>query len=490
MSRAHIQFRGVIADIDQKKSGWHFPDQLIIRVWKWCNFRCAFCNVAENEKVLSIKASLKEILAITFRKILHSNLTSGRINVTVSWGEPSIFQAETIFVLRYFRKYFEKRGITAQFDIQTNASNIDQRFSEILKQEWVVQALVSTHAHDPDIYKKIIGVPYETLGKKAELGIRNLIECWIPVSLNIVMNWVNADHYFEHIQYLVASFPEIELYNLGMMQPHWMAQKNLEELYLPYEKGHHQYNRAIHYLKWIGKRVHSHLVGPPVCYMDDVSSSLEYLHNRNIFREWPQSQTLIQDINDDNKTHTSACRMCRAKRVCSGTWKEYADKQTLHPIPTGQFLISSKWCHIFENKAAAEKLYSQGIREVFILGKDSNQIIDDIATVKNIWYESIILVDTFENVKNPSDISWVTIQSWFEDMKKYGLQKLLHIERYNRESGFQFQIDSDVHIPYLSSKEAEWINQHPFPSIVYHVHSWSHEAKMKCQNRSNIVFWK
>jgi hypothetical protein len=33
MSRAHIQFRGVIADIDQKKSGWHFPDQLIIRVW-------------------------------------------------------------------------------------------------------------------------------------------------------------------------------------------------------------------------------------------------------------------------------------------------------------------------------------------------------------------------------------------------------------------------------------------------------------------------
>lgn len=101
MARKHILYRTIFHH--QEKGKQELGEQLIIRVGKWCNFRCVFCNVAENENVLSIKSSIKEILAITFYKIKYSNFSSKELNVTISWGEPSIFQKETLFILKFFK---------------------------------------------------------------------------------------------------------------------------------------------------------------------------------------------------------------------------------------------------------------------------------------------------------------------------------------------------------------------------------------------------
>ena len=130
MPRKKIRYRTIYRENDIKL--W-LPEQLIIRVWKWCNFRCIFCNVAENESVLSLKSSIREILAITFYKLKYSTVLSNHINITISWWEPSIFQKETIFILKYFTKYFRDRSIHTAFDLQSNASNIDTLFAQRLR---------------------------------------------------------------------------------------------------------------------------------------------------------------------------------------------------------------------------------------------------------------------------------------------------------------------------------------------------------------------
>ena len=168
MPRKKIRYRTIYRENDIKL--W-LPEQLIIRVWKWCNFRCIFCNVAENESVLSLKSSIREILAITFYKLKYSTVLSNHINITISWWEPSIFQKETIFILKYFTKYFRDRSIHTAFDLQSNASNIDTLFAQRLKELWVIQALISSHAHDPKIFQDIIGVKYTTMWPKFEHGV-------------------------------------------------------------------------------------------------------------------------------------------------------------------------------------------------------------------------------------------------------------------------------------------------------------------------------
>lgn len=111
-----------------------------------------------------------------------------------------------------------------------------------------------------------------------------------------------------------------------------MAQENFERLFAQYEDVAPIYSKVIAYLKSHNKRVHSHFVGLPLCHLDDWSNSMEYMYNKGLFQSDPTQHTLIHEINDANKTHPSACDRCSAKRVCSGVWKEYAEKQKLKTI--------------------------------------------------------------------------------------------------------------------------------------------------------------
>jgi len=89
-------------------------------------------------------------------KLKYSNFDSGQIIVTISGGEPSIFQKETIFALKYIKSFLEKRGIQPIFEIQTNASNIDEAFARKLKKHGIYLALVSFHMMDKQVFEKVI----------------------------------------------------------------------------------------------------------------------------------------------------------------------------------------------------------------------------------------------------------------------------------------------------------------------------------------------
>lgn len=388
-----------------------------------------------------MKSSIREILAITFYKIKYSKFIGDHINVTISGWEPSIFQKETIFSLKYFTEFFRKRDIKVTFDLQSNASNIDEVFASKLAKLWVQQALISSHAHDPEIFQKIIGVDYLVMWPRFDIGVRSLIHAGVSVTFNIVLNNLNKDHYFDHVQYLMQKYPSVSLYNIGYVQPHGMAQENFGNLVGQYSEIEYIYNKVIAFLKSHGKKVHSHLVWLPLCYLNEWGSSMEYMHNKNLFSK-NQEQTLIQAINDDNKVHPLSCNLCPAKRVCSGVWKEFENFQKLKPY-TYKLV---QWDTSFsDNQDQISREYSGGKRQFFVLVEWLSESLEDILLhIRSLWYAWVSLI--FNNYVSNIDykkFAGMNIQILAKD-KGSTSQLIDTILKYNLWTQFQFRIHLDV----------------------------------------------
>jgi len=486
MSRSWIKHRAIIdtykADADSSTKS--LPEQLIIRVWKACNFRCNFCNVAANEAILWVKPQIKEILAQTFYRIKYSNFSSWVVNVTISWWEPSIFQIETIFVLKYFEKYFNCRNINATFELQSNASNISKKFSEDLKKNKIFDVMVSNHTHDPDEYKTYIWVPYDVMWPKVHRGIRNLISSWITVSFNTILSWINAGSYLDHIKYLHKNYPEVLVYNIGFIQPHWMAQENFDKLFIQYHEVSKIYNDVVCYLKASRKKVHSHLVWLPLCYLDDWSCCMEYYHNKSIILQWPSWQTLIQSINDDNKWYDTKCNSCMVKWLCSGIWKEYIWKQKIKPIKYSQYFsndISSK-TSFYTWREKIWKIKSRWVQQVFIL--DSLNHIEWIADLRKFWFQMITLC--FNKIPNKVDlILYASLNIQILDFH-YSMKSFLdEVVYFNSKTWVQFHIRLDIHVYNFDGSIEKLIHLDTYQNFRFHLIN----PKISSQKRDNIYIY-
>ena len=449
MSRNKVLFRSLLQQKDVSISKeLRLPEQLIIRVWKACNFRCVFCNVAENEAILAMKPKIKEILAQAFYRIKYSNLESGIINITISGWEPSLFQTETLFVMKYFKKYFDNRSILTTFEMQSNASNISPEFAKNLKDLWLYDVMVSYHTHDPDEYQEYIWVDYQRFWWKVNSWINNLISAGISVSFNVILSKINSESYFDHIKYLVKNFPSVLVYNIWFVQPHWMAQKNFDNLYIDYNEVFQIYNRVISYLKIHNKKVHSHLVWLPLCYMDDYSSVMEYYHNRSIIEEWPDKHTLIQKINDENKWFDKNCNRCKMKWLCSWIWKEYIWVQKVKPIPYeyySQFKHSTD-AILYSEDMDIKKVKDSWVSQIFILWKselDEGTILAILTKLRKFNFHMIsIVLFQIEKIKNVDKFYATNLQYFFWDKKP--IQEIFRIITYNNKTPLQFQIKVDI----------------------------------------------
>jgi sulfatase maturation enzyme AslB (radical SAM superfamily) len=132
-------------------------EQIIIRLWKWCNFKCTFCNVWDNEQKIKIKESYIDILAKLNYKIYHSSIKKwDTVNFTISWWEPTLFKKELLFSLKCIKELAIKKWIIPNIDIQTNGYNIDLEYANILHKLWIDRAMLSFHTVNKQSYEKII----------------------------------------------------------------------------------------------------------------------------------------------------------------------------------------------------------------------------------------------------------------------------------------------------------------------------------------------
>lgn len=426
-------------------------DQLIVRVWKACNFWCNFCNVTDNERNVKMKENIEDIVRNFHYKLKYSNYESGQLTVTISGWEPSLFKKETVFALKYIRQVLEKKWVEPIFEIQTNASRIDIQFARIIAALWVRIALVSFHMTDKDIFDKVIQVPYESNYHKIIEGIQHLHDAGITVYTNTILTQETKDNFYDTIVFLAKTFPFIPIFNIGIVQPHGEAKKILNQVYPRYDEVAWVYNRALFYLKSRKKEVVSHFVWLPACYMSSFASSLEVSQN-TLFRKNFNftNHYLINKINDDNKKQVDECNSCLYNNVCSGIWDEYIGLQKLKPLPYVKDYFENFHSNTFAFKIDSigvnlKKLYDKNIRQIIIptsLGNKSDIIALLQKCTKIGFYKISLLVDN--NFPLEEDIFYTGVGNIQICNQKLDLGFLTKLIEFCKRNSPQFRIDIDI----------------------------------------------
>jgi MoaA/NifB/PqqE/SkfB family radical SAM enzyme len=428
-------------------------DQLLVRVWKACNFKCNFCNVADNEKNVKLKENIDDIVRNFHYKLKYSNLDIKEITITISWWEPSIFQKETLFALKYIKSFFDKKSIIPHFEIQTNASNIDLDFAVKLKKYWIHAALVSFHMIDKSIFEKIIQVSYNDNFYKIIEWINNLHKAWIEVYTNTILSNENKNNFYETIKYIEKTFSFIKIFNIWMVQPHWEAEKILEKVMPKYEEVIQTYNKSLFYLikKW--KEVISHFVWPPACYIWHIKESLELSENTLFRKKFNFSNKyLINNINDINKIQIKDCDKCLYNNVCSGIWKEYMWLQKLKPViykKDYNFNLKNEknafWYKLYSLDGDLKKIYDKNIRQIiissFLWNKD--EIYNLLKKSTKIWFYKItLLIDNKFILEEDIFLTWISnIQVNIENINEIFIKKLII---FSNKFKPQFRINLDI----------------------------------------------
>lgn len=425
-------------------------DQLIVRVWKACNFKCNFCNVSTNESHVNIKESVKDIVRNFLYKFKYSSVKERwMLMVTISGWEPSLFKKETIFSLKYIKKFLEDRNIKYEFNIQTNASLIDDKFAKELYENWVTSALVSFHMIDEKIFEKVIQIPYKNFYKIID-GINSLNKVWIEVSTNTIMSNENKNNFFETVKFIKNTFPFINIFNIWMIQPHWEAFKIIEKVFPKYNEVYYDYNKTIFFLKNFWKNIESHFFSPPACYMNTLKYSLENRDNL-LFRKNSNfsEKYLLNNINDKNKTQTKDCEKCLYNNICSGIWKEYVWLQKLKPvnyvIDKNNNFEKNNFAYKLKNKNEnLKKIYDWNFRQIIIKTSLWNEveIYELLKNATKIWFYKIsLLLDSDFEIKK--DIVYTGVSNIQLKKEQISNEVLYFIKDFSTKYSPQFRIDID-----------------------------------------------
>lgn len=427
----------------------NYNDNLIIRVWKACNFRCNFCNISYNERNVQLKESLKNIVAQFHYKFKYSNLESKYLTITISWWEPSIFQKETIFILKYIKKFLDNKNIESNFEIQTNASNIDNNFANKLSLCWVKMALVSFHTIEKNIYEKVLWVKYENFYKVLE-WIKNLQNNNIEVITNSILSNENKNNFFETIKFLKLNFPLINFFNIWTIQPNGDALININIVAPKYEEIEKEYNKVFFYLKKSKKEYFSHYVWPPACYIYSKHDSLEIVRNSDFRKNFNFSEKYyINKINDKNKIQIKDCEKCLYNNICSGIWKEYVWLQKLKPvnyiIDKNNNFEKNNFAYKLKNKDKnLKKIYDWNFRQIIIKTSLWNEveIYELLKNATKIWfYKVTLLVDSDFEIKK--DIVYTGVSNIQCKKEQISNEVLYFIKNFSEKYSPQFRIDID-----------------------------------------------
>lgn len=425
-------------------------DQLIVRVGKACNFKCNFCNVSDNEKTVKLRENINDIVRNFHYKLKYSSIKKWwELTVTISGWEPSLFKKETIFALKYIKKVLEKLEITPYFEIQTNASLIDEKFAKDLYENGVNLALVSFHMIDEKIFEKVIQIPYKNFYKIID-GINTLHNAGIDIYTNTILSNENKNNFFETLKFIEKKFPFIETFNIWMIQPHWEAFKIIEKVYPRYKEVISEYNKSLFYLRNKKKRVSSHFVWPPACYLWHLQEWLEFWDNILFRKNYNFSEKyLINNINDKNKIQTKDCKKCLYNNICSGIWKEYVWLQKLKPV---NYIIDKNYnfdknnfAYKLQNKNEnLKKIYDWNFRQIIIKTSlwNENEIYEILKSATKIWFYKIsLLLDSDFEIKKDIVYTWVSnIQCKKEQISS---EILYFIKNFSTKNSPQFRIDID-----------------------------------------------
>lgn len=289
--------------MNNKKNGG-LRERFITRLTTKCNEKCLFCNVPPN----SIEPHGIEY-SIEFIK----NLKKGSY-LEISGGEPTLCKELPDVI-----NYAFNRGMDVE--IQTNAIALaDKSKVAELQKAGLKYAFVSFHSHLPEIHDFLTGVKGSC--EKTISGIKNLVDCGIETTVNMVLTIVNYKNLDEYV-YFVYKELGVKNISLSVMQP---RKFNKHKLIPEYSVLDEDVKNAVRMAEKINVKISNPVCGLPFCFggwEKYPELSLEYQMGKYGFPF------------DKDKIKTQKCASCQAGKYCAGVWKEYLDlysDETLQPF--------------------------------------------------------------------------------------------------------------------------------------------------------------
>jgi len=278
----------------------------ILRLGMKCNFRCLFCNIFNNENIpeKSLEQAIQELKALSRTSLL----------ISISGGEPLLYPYLEELIWAGTRM-----GIS--LNLQTNASLITRKKAEKLKEAGLASAFVNFPSHNSDTFARLTGTT-EKMFYKVVSGIRALIDADIRVTLNLVINEWNYSEIKEYLHFTKENFPEVELINFSVIQPHGNARIN-SFLVPDYRKIKPYISEGVKEARRLGFEIENPFCGLPVCMapvQDEIINS-EVRAGIDVRKTLKITPPLVRVLK--SKMHTPSCYRCYLKNFCGGVWKAY-----------------------------------------------------------------------------------------------------------------------------------------------------------------------
>lgn len=427
-------------------------EQILIRVWKACNYKCIFCNITDiNEKNIWYKETYISLINQFHNKIKLANLS--KISITITWGEPTLFKKEVMFIIKYINKYCINNWIDIwSVDMQSNATLLDYDFLLYLKKNKVDNFLVSFHAINRNIFEELLGVKYDLFFDKVVNNIKLLQSMNFNFSLNIIVNKLNHLDLMDIIHFIWIEFPWVDV-ELWLVQPNWDWEKNIDKLFIDFSEVYKNYNKALYLLNFKWHHPISHYCWMPLCYIDKHSFSTEFKNNIWYIKEGIKKKFFINTMNDNSKLQIKDCNICLYNNICSWIWKNYEWKQTLKPIKYSIDFFSNFKYNNYSYKLDQlsedlRKIYSKNIRHVIIktsLINDKYVLLNLVSDLFKKWFYKIsLLVDCAFKLDDEIIYSWISnIQINIEYVDEVILQNIINFSNKYKP---QFRIDIDIFV--------------------------------------------
>ena len=291
----------------------YHPYTVSIHMTDVCNSRCRFCAEASHEHLQDLTHEEKIF------KFIESHDTSKWTALNIHGGEPTLAPA-LLEVIQTAKKIGYHYVI-----LQTNAHRIgaDKEFAKALDASGVDLYNIGFHGSNSEIMDQLVGVP-DSFHKAIE-GIRAIARFHKPIRITTVISAPNYKDIYSIV--LLAAQEGISHINISAMQIAGSASSNLDMLFVSYSEAKPYIEEAINIAEQLGVVIT--FEGFPFCVLKGFE---KYQVDWSAQRLKLLYRTII--IDDHNKfltqmtrTFGKLCENCLKRDVCSGVYKEYANKQ-------------------------------------------------------------------------------------------------------------------------------------------------------------------